>query len=81
MDAIDDQWHIFGLWWNLAFLLLFLATPILLIINEERELDLSPRILFIPTTVSWLSLMITLMIIKRKINMYHRLVINLDQKK
>jgi len=60
--------------------LLFLVTPILLIVNEERELDLSPRILFIPTTVAWFSLMITLMIIKRKINKYHRRVIGLDPK-
>ena len=79
LDCIDDQWHIFGLWWNLAFLLLFLVTPILLIVNEERELDLSARILFIPTTISWFALIITLAIIKRKINMYHKRVVSLDQ--
>lgn len=76
-DSHDEQWHVFGVWANLAFFLTFIVLPILLIVNEEQDLGLSPRILFIPTTIDWVLLMVSLVVIFRKINKYHKVVTSL----
>lgn len=67
----------FGVWANFAFLLTFIILPILLIVNEEQELHLSPRILLIPTTAAWVLLMLALFFIFRKIGRYHKIVTTL----
>lgn len=76
-DSHDEQWHVFGVWANFAFLLTFIVLPILLIVNEEQGMDLSPRILLIPTTVAWVLLMLALCFILRKIGWYHKAVTTL----
>ena len=40
-DCIDEQWNVLSLWSNLAFFFILIVMPILLIVNEENELELS----------------------------------------
>lgn len=71
-DALDEQWNTFEQWWSWTMFLLFLVTPILLIVNEEQStvvkgrvqswVDL--RILLAPATIAWLSLIISYCIIR-----------------
>ena len=76
-DCMDDQWYIFGVWWNFAFFLIFIVIPILLIINEEYELELSIEILHSPAALSWVLLMIAIICLKYQVSFYHRKITTL----
>lgn len=71
LDSKAEQWYIYRIWWNFAFTLVFIITPILLIVNEEKDLQLDQRMLFLPTTIAWGLLMIASFVIHKKISKFH----------
>ena len=56
---------------------MFVFTPILLIVDEEKDLQLDLRMLFLPTTVAWALLVIATIVIHKKINKFHKRVLEL----
>lgn len=76
-DAIDDQWHLLGIWWNAAFVLVFFVTPIILVVNEEKEFKWPMSVLMVPTSFAWLLLIVTMFMINQKATKYHQRVSNL----
>ena len=64
-DGIDEQWTILGYWWNVAFILFFFVTPILLVISEESENNWSLAHFMIPTSISWVLLLLTYALIRK----------------
>ena len=56
---------------------MFVLTPILLIVDEEKDLQLDLRMLFLPTTVAWALLVIATTVIHKKINKFHTRVLEL----
>jgi hypothetical protein len=61
----------FEVWVNFAFVLMFVATPILLIINEQQDAQLSLQILLVPATLSWITLILNFFLIRNKITKRH----------
>jgi hypothetical protein len=55
----------------------FVLTPVLLIVDEEKDLQLDLRMLFLPTTIAWALLVIATVVIHKKINKFHRRVLEL----
>ena len=84
-DAYDDQWGVFEQWWSWVMILMFLVTPILLIVNEEQSTvvkgRLEPwvdlRILLAPASTAWFSLLITYCLVRSRATKYHRRVVAL----
>lgn len=80
-DSKEEQWHIFGVWWNFAFVLYFIVTPVLLMVNERQQQAWPLYILLIPCLLAWVLLICTYFLIQRKINHSLATVLALTQVK